>query len=125
MSDIASAIESEYGADALHTIVSDDNADELVVRIRCIKDDDEMDKAIPEDGDEDEGDEEGDDDVWLKLLEQSLFRLPLRGVADVVKVYIQEKKQCVWSQEGGFAKVSGWGVYSYDFLLLPSTSQYS
>ena len=92
MSDIASAIESEYGADALHTIVSDDNADELVVRIRCIKDDDEMDKAIPEDGDEDEGDEEGDDDVWLKLLEQSLFRLPLRGVADVVKVYIQEKK---------------------------------
>ena len=32
MSSIATAVDSEYGEDALHTIVSDDNADELVVR---------------------------------------------------------------------------------------------
>ena len=41
------------------------------------------------------------DDVWLRHLEQSLFKLMLRGVPDVVKVYIQEKKYTDWTPEDG------------------------
>jgi DNA-directed RNA polymerase II subunit RPB1 len=99
MSEIASCIEREFGRDQLHTIVSDDNADELVVRIRIISEDegDKMEAAL-----EQEEDEQADsDDVWLRHLEQSLFKLMLRGVPDVVKVYIQEKKYTDWTPEDG------------------------
>ena len=81
------------------------------VRIRCIKDESELNKPVTaeklgEDGEEEEDDP--DDDTWLKLLEKSLFKMKLLGVPDVSKVYIQEKKRIVWSPEGGFSKVDEW-----------------
>jgi len=110
MTEIAACIEKEFGRDQLHTIVSDDNADDLVVRIRIINEDEGADKMEAALNQEDEEDDEGvdHDDVWLRHLEQSLFKLQLRGVQDVVKVYIQEKKYTDWTPEDGFKKVDEW-----------------
>ena len=124
MSEIATCIEREFGRDQLHTIVSDDNYDELVVRVRIINED-EADKAMQAADEEYEDDATDTDDVWLRHLEQSLFKLQLRGVADVVKVYIQEKKFTDWSPEGGFKNIDEWvletdGTNLMDVLAYPS-----
>merc|ERR1719223_615897 len=86
MEEIVTEINREYGSD-LNVIVSDDNADDLVVRIRIVND-------VPSGGGgfDEEGnpipfmqDEEvimgQEDDVFLKRLEKSLLsELKLRGV---------------------------------------------
>jgi DNA-directed RNA polymerase II subunit RPB1 len=42
MNDISSAIEKDYGAGAFNLMTSDDNADELVLRLREVKDEDDL-----------------------------------------------------------------------------------
>merc|ERR1712238_388312 len=79
MSEIVKEVENEYGSD-LNVEVCDDNAEDLVVRIRIVNDV----PYNPNAGDVDVGQE---DDVFLKRLEKSLLiSLKLRGVDHVKKV---------------------------------------
>eukprot|EP00816_Leptocylindrus_hargravesii_P004270 CAMPEP_0196809198 /NCGR_PEP_ID=MMETSP1362-20130617/9154_1 /TAXON_ID=163516 /ORGANISM="Leptocylindrus danicus, Strain CCMP1856" /LENGTH=1770 /DNA_ID=CAMNT_0042183805 /DNA_START=2209 /DNA_END=7521 /DNA_ORIENTATION=+ len=115
MEEIVTEINREYGSD-LNVIVSDDNADDLVARVRIVND-------VPSGGGgvDDEGnpipfmeDEEvvmgQEDDVFLKRLEKSLLTtLKLRGVEDVKKVFMRGGGKCtVWNEETGFGFTNEW-----------------
>jgi DNA-directed RNA polymerase II subunit RPB1 len=133
MSEIVEVVRNEYGGD-LHVVTSDDNADELVLRIRIVNDVphgggqggfDELGNPMPEDEDNDAGQE---DDVFLKRLEKSLLTsLKLRGVEDVKKVFMRGgAKKSVWDDEKGFGIKDEWvletdgtnlmGVLGVDFV---------
>ena len=103
MDEIIQEINSEYGND-LNVEVTDDNADDLVVRIRIVND-------MPSGAGEDEemlGTDE--DDVFLKRLEKSLLSsLKLRGIDHVKKVYMRGgAKRSVWDDVTGFGTRDEW-----------------
>ena len=133
MNEIVEVVRNEYGSD-LHVVTSDDNADELVLRLRIVNDSpytsgnggfDELGNPIPEDEDMDAGQE---DDVFLKRLEKSLLTsLKLRGVEDVKKVFMRGgAKKSTWDDEKGFGIKDEWvletdgtnlmGVLGVDFI---------
>ena len=90
MADVAATVADEYGAD-LHCIYADDNADQLVLRVR-----------IRTGGDQPQ--DEDDDDEWqlLRRVEQSMLAdLRLRGIPRVTKVYIKKQKTNVWVAQSG------------------------
>ncbi|EJK46059.1 hypothetical protein THAOC_35301 [Thalassiosira oceanica] len=110
MNEITSMIANEYGSD-LNVVVSDDNADDLVARIRIVNDM-PMAHSIDENGnammaeDVELGQE---DDVFLKRLEKSMLQtLKLRGVEDVKKVFMREEKRVKWDDERGFQRIDEW-----------------
>jgi len=115
MEEIVTEINQEYGAD-LNVIVSDDNADDLVVRIRIVNDTPANGGGVDEDGNpipfmEDEEVLYGqEDDVFLKRLEKSLLtELKLRGVEDVKKVFMRGgAKRTIWKEETGFGFKDEW-----------------
>mmetsp|Transcript_26154 Transcript_26154/g.55112 ORF Transcript_26154/g.55112 Transcript_26154/m.55112 type:complete len:824 (-) Transcript_26154:847-3318(-) len=112
MNEIAAEIVNEYGND-LNVLVSDDNADDLVVRIRIVNDVpivqgmDEEGNPIMADDDVELGQE---DDVFLKRLEKNLLQtLKLRGVEDVKKVFMRGgAKKTIWNDDKGFGIVDEW-----------------
>lgn len=116
MKEIEKEIENEYGSD-LNVLVTDDNADELVVRVRIVNDMpsnpnagqvDEDGNPIPyEDPDVEMGQE---DDVFLKRLERSMLSsLKLRGVDHVKKVFMRGgAKRTVWDDDTGFGVKDEW-----------------
>jgi DNA-directed RNA polymerase II subunit RPB1 len=112
MNEIAQQIANEYGTD-LNVLVSDDNADDLVARIRIVNDlpmvtgMDEDGNPIMNDDDVELGQE---DDVFLKRLEKNMLQtLKLRGVDDVKKVFMRGgAKKTVWDDEKGFGIVDEW-----------------
>ena len=112
MAEISSEIADEYGAD-LNVEVSDDNADDLVVRVRIANDTPSSGGGM-DDGDhagDDENAEVGqDDDVFLKRLEKSLMTsLKLRGVDHVKKVFMRGgAKRSVWDDNTGFGTRDEW-----------------
>lgn len=92
MDEISTEIANEYGTD-LHVEVSDDNADELIVRVRIVNDTpsttmfgggggvDEDGNMIQDFDHVDNAEVGQDDDVFLKRLEKSMLStLKLRGV---------------------------------------------
>jgi DNA-directed RNA polymerase II subunit RPB1 len=109
MKEIQAEIANEYGSD-LNVLVSNDNADDLVVRIRIVNDV-PMIHGVDENGntmieDVDMGQE---DDVFLKRLEKNMLQsLRLRGVEDVKKVFMREEKRTIWDDEKGFDRVVEW-----------------
>ena len=133
MNEIVEVVRNEYGTD-LHVVTSDDNADDLVLRVRIVNDSpytgghggfDELGNPIPEEEDMDAGQE---DDVFLKRLEKSLLTsLKLRGVEDVKKVFMRGgAKKSTWDDEKGFGIKDEWvletdgtnlmGVLGVDFI---------
>merc|ERR1712232_97863 len=109
MNEIAAEIANEYGSD-LNVLVSNDNADGLVVRIRIVNDVpmvhgvDEHGNTIMEDNEMGQ-----EDDVFLKRLEKNMLQtLRLRGVEDVKKVFMREDKKTTWDDEKGFGRVVEW-----------------
>ena len=97
MADVAATVADEYGAD-LHCIYADDNADQLVLRVR-----------IRTGGDQPQ--DEDDDDEWqlLRRVEQSMLAdLRLRGIPRVTKVYIKKQKTNVWVQSGALGNGEEW-----------------
>jgi len=111
MTEISSEIGDEYGTD-LNVEVSDDNADDLVVRVRIVNDApinvgmDENDQPV-----EEEDAEVGqDDDVFLKRLEKSMMTsLKLRGVDHVKKVFMRGgAKRTIWDDTAGFGTRDEW-----------------
>lgn len=105
MSEIVGEVQNEYGND-LSVLVTDDNADDLVVRIRIVNDPMEGNPS-PDDDDVETGQE---DDVFLKRLEKSMLSsLKLRGVEDVKKVFMRGgAKKTVWDDEAGFGIEDEW-----------------
>lgn len=110
MSEISTEVGNEYGTD-LHVEVSDDNADDLVVRVRIVND------APPNQGHGDDGnpaddDQEvgQDDDVFLKRLEKNMLgNLKLRGVDHVKKVFMRGgAKRAIWDDNTGFGVRDEW-----------------
>ena len=109
MNEIAAEIANEYGSD-LNVLVSNDNADDLVVRIRIVNDV-PMIQGVDEHGNTILEDVElgQEDDVFLKRLEKNMLQtLRLRGVEDVKKVFMREEKKTIWDDEKGFDRVVEW-----------------
>lgn len=109
MNEIAAEIANEYGTD-LNVLVSNDNADDLVIRIRIVNDVpivhgvDEHGNTIMDDAELGQ-----EDDVFLKRLEKNmLLTLRLRGVEDVKKVFMREEKKTIWDDEKGFHREVEW-----------------
>jgi len=106
MEEIVVEINNAYGDD-LHVIHSDDNATDLVLRLRIVNDVpisngvDEQGNPIPEEDDFEMGQT---DDVFLKnAVEKSMLTtLKLRGVDDVKKVFIRKANRPVWNEDKGF-----------------------
>jgi DNA-directed RNA polymerase II subunit RPB1 len=112
MSEVVKEVENEYGTD-LHVVVSDDNAEELVARIRIVNDAPYNPNAggVDEAGNPIEEVEVGqEDDVFLKRLEKSLLgSLKLRGVDHVKKVFMRGgAKRTVWDDDKGFGTRNEW-----------------
>mmetsp|Transcript_37156 Transcript_37156/g.54662 ORF Transcript_37156/g.54662 Transcript_37156/m.54662 type:complete len:1762 (+) Transcript_37156:503-5788(+) len=114
MNEIVREIQAEYGSD-LNVIVTDDNADPLVVRVRIVNDVPAMQAGVGKDGNsvpymEEERDMDQEDDVFLKRLEKSLLSsLKLRGVEDVRKVFMRGGvKRTIWDDEKGFGVKEEW-----------------
>jgi len=116
MNEIVREINNEYGSD-LNVIVTDDNADDLVVRVRIVNDTpihrgppelDEDGSPIPTFDNEVELGQE--DDVFLKRLEKSMLSsLKLRGIGDVKKVFMRGgAKRTVWDEDRGFGVKDEW-----------------
>lgn len=108
MNEIVKEINSEYGTD-LNVEVSDDNAEELVVRIRIVNDvpvNAGAEMGVPQE-DVEVGQE---DDVFLKRLEKSLLSsLKLRGVDHVKKVFMRGgAKRTIWDDDSGFGTRDEW-----------------
>ena len=116
MSEIQREIGNEYGND-LNVLVTDDNADNLVVRVRIVNDmpsnpaagqvDDDGNPIPYEDTEVEMGQE---DDVFLKRLEGSMMSsLKLRGVDHVKKVFMRGgAKRTIWNPEKGFETKDEW-----------------
>eukprot|EP00529_Nitzschia_sp_RCC80_P002549 CAMPEP_0113469714 /NCGR_PEP_ID=MMETSP0014_2-20120614/16047_1 /TAXON_ID=2857 /ORGANISM="Nitzschia sp." /LENGTH=1732 /DNA_ID=CAMNT_0000362211 /DNA_START=924 /DNA_END=6122 /DNA_ORIENTATION=+ /assembly_acc=CAM_ASM_000159 len=124
MAEIISFVDAEYGND-LAVEVSDDNDEDLVVRVRIVND--QPTNPGGEDGQEDV--EAGsEDDAFLKRLEKSLLsELKLRGVDHVKKVFMRGgAKRTVWDDDKGFGTKNEWvletdgsnlmGVLGVDFI---------
>lgn len=118
MNEIVREIQNEYGND-LNVLVTDDNADDLVVRIRVVNDvpvNAGQGGGVDEDGNpipflaEEEVEPGQEDDVFLKRLEKSMLTsLKLRGVEDVKKVFMRGgAKRSVWDDETGFGTKDEW-----------------
>ena len=85
--DVARAIKDAYNND-IAVVFSDNNAEEMVIRIRCIRDAG------------DDKDEEGgaiiEDDVMLKRLEEHLLeRCTLRGVEGIERAFMNKRNRLI------------------------------
>jgi len=103
MTEFVDIIAQEYGENTLHVMVTDTNAEELVIRLRIINE-------VATDGGGDEGFALGqEDDVFLRRLEQNMLeKLKLRGVQDVKKVYLRKGKRTEWDEVKGFYPAEEW-----------------
>jgi DNA-directed RNA polymerase II subunit RPB1 len=111
MEEIAKEIGEEYGAD-LNVEVTDDNADEMVVRIRIVNDTPFNSGQTDEGGNlmDDQPEVGQEDDIFLKRLEKSMLSsLKLRGVDHVKKVFMRGgAKRTVWDDVKGFGVRDEW-----------------
>jgi DNA-directed RNA polymerase II subunit RPB1 len=108
MEEISAEIASEYSSD-LNVEVTDDNAEDLVVRVR-------INLSAPQGMDEhgNPNDEEGEvgqgDDAFMKSLEKNMMeKLKLRGVDYVKKVFMRDgAKRSIWDDNTGFGEKDEW-----------------
>ena len=128
MATIAARIETEYGSD-LHTVFTDDNAEQLVLRIRMRNDegggaaaeekvaDDDLGGDLLDGGADDDAEGRAaaaaeppprqrnpalDDDAseFLKTIEENMMMMPLRGVKGIRKVFLRQSKKVVNAPSG-------------------------
>lgn len=107
MEEISAEIAAEYSTD-LNVEVSDDNAEDLVVRIRINS---ETPQGMDEHGSSNDDDAEvgQGDDVFLKQLEKNMMeKLKLRGVDFVKKVFMRPGKRTLWDDNTGFSTKDEW-----------------
>ena len=113
MVEISTEVAREYGSD-LNVEFSDDNADDLVVRVRIVNDTpNNGGNLFDENGEpieEDDAEVGQDDDVFLKRLEKNMLgNLKLRGVDHVKKVFMRGgAKRAIWDENAGFGVRDEW-----------------
>jgi DNA-directed RNA polymerase II subunit RPB1 len=96
----ADAPQIQHSFSGLHVIVSDDNAERLVVLVRMRQDD--VDKAAPD------GDVAHDPVQDMQELEAALLSdLVLKGVVDIKKVYLRDGERVVY-EAGGKGAAKEW-----------------
>lgn len=112
MTEISTEIAGEYGAD-LHVEITDDNADDLVLRVRIVNDAPVNSGHLDADGQpvvDDDGDIGQEDDIFLRRLEKSMLSsLKLRGIDHVKKVFMRGgAKRAIWDDNSGFGVKDEW-----------------
>ncbi|KAF5198458.1 DNA-directed RNA polymerase subunit beta' [Thalictrum thalictroides] len=109
MEDVAAKIKLEFHDD-LTCIYSDDNAENLVLRIRIMND--EVPKDVLQDKDE-------EDDVFLKKIESNILTdMALQGIPDISKVYIKSTKTKKFVENEGFVTETEWMLETEGVNLL-------
>mmetsp|Transcript_60363 Transcript_60363/g.143851 ORF Transcript_60363/g.143851 Transcript_60363/m.143851 type:complete len:1807 (-) Transcript_60363:125-5545(-) len=108
----------------LDCIFTDDNAEELVLRIRLLKEQDEMD-ADPEPYNEDD-DKVDRDYKFLRSIEQNILKeMTLRGVLGIKKVFMREEMVARYVKDkGNFERTKEWvldtdGVNLEEVMQIP------
>jgi DNA-directed RNA polymerase II subunit RPB1 len=109
MNEISKEMAEEYGED-LSVEVTDDNADELVVRVRIVNDTPAGGGDDGQGGMDDDVEVGQEDDVFLKRLEKSMLSsLKLRGIDHVKKVFMRGgAKRAIWDDNKGFGTKDEW-----------------
>jgi DNA-directed RNA polymerase II subunit RPB1 len=112
MDEITREIGNEYGGD-LNVEVTDNNAEDLIVRVRIVNDVAAGAGQVDEDGNpmgDDEVEVGQEDDVFLKRLEKSMLAsLKLRGIDHVKKVFLRGgAKKTTWDDVTGFGTKNEW-----------------
>ncbi|KAI8353137.1 hypothetical protein B0O80DRAFT_403006 [Mortierella sp. GBAus27b] len=98
MADVSNKISEDFQRD-LMCICSDDNAEKLIIRCRIIS----------EDPAEKQGDVQEEEDVFLKKIENSLLNsISLRGIKNIARVYMVEKKRTFIKGDGTFGSQMEW-----------------
>ncbi|CAJ0932779.1 unnamed protein product, partial [Mesorhabditis belari] len=121
MEAISERIQQSFG-ETLNVIYTDDNADNLVFRIRIVSDDQDK-------GDTEEQVDRMEDDAFLRALEQNMLSdLTLQGIEQIAKVYMHkpttdDKKRIVITPEGGFKAIPEWLLETDGTALLQVLSQ--
>jgi DNA-directed RNA polymerase II subunit RPB1 len=96
--DVAQRIKEEYPND-LAIIFSDNNAEEQVIRIRAMRQDDEKDE---------DGEKKIEDDVMLKRLEAHLLdTLTLRGVKGIERAFLNKETTLIETDDGALLAAKG------------------
>jgi len=105
MDEITQRMIAAYGADTIHVICNDDNADQLVMRVRLVSD-----QTLKGAEGADEGGEEEEDYMFLKKFESNMLtQLTLRGLDGVTRVFMREPKREIVDRETGQSKtVTEW-----------------
>lgn len=125
MEAIAQKIEAAFGED-LNCIFNDDNAEKLVLRIRIVKNEEEL--KFAESDDENQANELSDD-MFLKAIESTLLaELTLKGVDTIRKVYMHlpksdNKKRIKITDSGEYKSVSEWILETDGTALLKVLSE--
>ncbi|KAF4690242.1 DNA-directed RNA polymerase II subunit RPB1, partial [Perkinsus olseni] len=108
---VGQKIVEDYGGD-VQCIVSDDNSENLIVRIRLLRDTEAAEEGSPEvKEDEDDEDYDGEEDFrLLKKVEGSLLSdLTLKGIPGVTKCYMRQDNRVQYSNDvGTFARSREW-----------------
>ncbi|KAF2758672.1 RNA polymerase II largest subunit [Pseudovirgaria hyperparasitica] len=95
VSEVASAIRSQYDKNNLHVIFSDNNAEELVLRIRFIHDEDMRKNQEDEEG-------EDQDEKWIRKLEKDLLdRNALQGIEGISRCFINKEELSIQTLADG------------------------
>ncbi|KFD52478.1 hypothetical protein M513_06675 [Trichuris suis] len=123
MESVAEKIHQAFGDDLL-VIYTDDNADNLIFRIRI------MNSGISEDKDGvDEQVDKMEDDVFLRVIEANLLSdMTLQGIESISKVYMHlpttnDKRRTVITPEGEYKSLSEWILETDGTSLLKVLSE--
>ncbi|KEP67472.1 UNVERIFIED_CONTAM: DNA-directed RNA polymerase II RPB1 [Hammondia hammondi] len=121
MKEIGEKIYAEFPNEELDCIWTDDNSDDLVLRIRL--------KQQPGEGEDEDKDEddvaEAGDRFLQKLMVQCLAGITLRGITNISKVYMREEARTVYNNQlGKFERTNNWvldtdGCNLEDVLPIP------
>ncbi|KAG0060841.1 DNA-directed RNA polymerase II subunit rpb1, partial [Podila epicladia] len=98
MADVSNKISEDFQRD-LMCICSDDNAEKLIIRCRIIS----------EESADKQSDVQEEEDVFLKKIESSLLSsIGLRGIKNIARVYMVEKKKIYIKNDGTFGSQMEW-----------------
>jgi len=98
MADVSNKISDDFQRD-LMCICSDDNAEKLIIRCRIIS----------EESADKQSEVQEEEDVFLKKIESSLLSsIGLRGIKNIVRVYMVEKEKIYITTDGTFDKQKEW-----------------
>ena len=99
MADVAGKI-TETFQDDVFLVWSDDNANKLILRLRVIR--------STKDGDDEDLEDEKEDMLLKSVESHMLEEINLRGVEDVSRVFMMEKKDVFIKETGEFERIDQW-----------------